>query len=205
LRSSSPGFRHACRTFAEIQSVQADRPPRSNLAHAHDHPAPGMAFDGSARWQPGADRADGRGAQAADVPAARRHRLQGDRGRVSVGFADRFRFRPPADRRGPDSRRRHDPGADTVARRAHPAHVRIAARCTASDRASLQPDGTAVSSRRLRQGSRRYRRHRDHRCASLRRMRGEPGRDGLALRVLARDVHDDRARLRARDLRTRSR
>ena len=67
-------------------------------------------------------------------------RLQGDRGRLPVGLADRLRLRAPADRGGPDPRRRHHPGADAGARRADRAHLRGAARRPARDRASLQLD-----------------------------------------------------------------
>ena len=105
-----------------------------------------------ARRQPGADRADGRRAQAAHVPAAREDRLQGDRGRLSVGVADRLRLRAQADRGRPDPRRRDHPGAHAVARGADRAHVRVGARREARDRAPLQLDLAAVPARGVRQG-----------------------------------------------------
>ena len=43
--------------------------------------------------------------------------LQGDRGRLPVGEPARLRLHPPADRGGPDPRRRHDPGARRSAAR----------------------------------------------------------------------------------------
>ena len=56
-----------------------------------------------ARRQPGPDRPDGPGPQAADVRDAGRDGLQGDRGRVPVGVAARLRLRPPDHRGGPAS------------------------------------------------------------------------------------------------------
>ena len=77
-----------------------------------------------ARRQSGADRADGRRAQEPHVPPARRHGLQGDRGRLSLGFADRLRLRPLDHRERRDSRRRRDPGADPVPAGTDRAHLR---------------------------------------------------------------------------------
>ena len=51
--------------------------------------------------------------------------LQGDRGRLPRGQPARLRLHPPADRGGPDPRRRDDPGADAVPPGADRAHVRV--------------------------------------------------------------------------------
>ena len=114
--------------------------------------------------------------------------LQGDRGRLSIGVADRLRLRPQADRGRPHPGRRHDPGADAVARAADPPHVRVGARREARDRASVQPDGAAVPPRRLRQGQAGNRRHRRAGCDVVRRVRGRAAGHRLALRVFARDA-----------------
>ena len=71
----------------------------------------------------------------------------------------------------------------------------------ARDRAPVQPDGAAVPPRRLRQGQAGNRRHRRAGCEVVRRVRGRAAGHRLALRVFARDVHDDRARFREGDLR----
>ena len=91
-----------------------------------------------ARRQPGAHRPDGPPAQAAHVRRAGEDGLQGDRGRLPVGQPARLRLRPPADRGGPDPRRRHDPGAGAVPPGADRAHLRGAAGRPAGDRALLQ-------------------------------------------------------------------
>ena len=69
-----------------------------------------------------------------------RHGLQGDRGRLPGRQPDRLRLRPPADRGRPGPGRRHHPGADPGPRRADRAHLRVAARRQAGDRAPLQLD-----------------------------------------------------------------
>ena len=55
-----------------------------------------------ARWQPGPRSPHGCGGEARILRNARPHRLQGDRGRLSLGIADRIRFHAPPDRGGPD-------------------------------------------------------------------------------------------------------
>ena len=74
------------------------------------------------------------------LPDAGRHRVQGDRGRLPVGLPDRLRLPAPDHRRGPDPRRRDDPGAGPVPRGADRAHLRVAARRAAGHRALLQLD-----------------------------------------------------------------
>ena len=154
-----------------------------------------------ARRQPGADRANGRRAQAAAVPAAREDGLQGDRGRLPRGLADRLRFRQEADRRADDSRRRHRPGADPVARAADPPHVRRARGMPAGDRPSLQFDVDDAAPRRVRPRPPGHPRHRDQRCRDHPRLRRQTPGHRLGLPVLAGELHRHRARLRRRDLR----
>ena len=93
-----------------------------------------------ARRQPGPDRPDEPGTQAAHVRPAGPHGLQGDRGRLPVGQPDRLRLRPRDHHRGRDSRRRHHPGADAVPARADRADVRGLRGRTEGDRALLQLD-----------------------------------------------------------------
>ena len=76
-------------------------------------------------------------------------RLQGDRGRIPLGLADRLRFRRGADRGGPDPGRHDDRGAHPGAPGADRAHLRVDRRRTARDRPSLQLDVGAAAARRL--------------------------------------------------------
>ena len=86
------------------------------MARASHHQGTGLVQRRPARRQPGPDRADGRGAQAAPV----RHLVTIGFKEIEVGFPrgvpDRLRLHPRADRERPDPRRRHHPGADPVAR-----------------------------------------------------------------------------------------
>ena len=86
--------------------------------------------------------------------------LQGDRGRLPGRQPDRLRLRPPAHRAGPDPGRRHDPGADPVPRAPDRAHLRVAARRQAGDRALLQLDVDAAAPGGVRPGQGRHHRHR---------------------------------------------
>ena len=129
-----------------------------------------------ARRQPGADRADGRRSQAADVPAAGEDGLQGNRDRLSGGVADRLRLHAQADRRGTDSRRRHGPGADAIARGADRAHLRGARRRRPRDRPSVQLDVDHAAPARVRARSRRHQGHRRLRRQADPRLRREPAR-----------------------------
>ena len=73
---------------------------------------------------------------------------------IEVGFPaaspDRLRLRADAHRGGPDPRRRGDPGADPGPRGADRAHLRVAARRQAGDRAPLQLHLDAAAPGRLR-------------------------------------------------------
>ena len=63
-----------------------------------------------------------------DVRPAGAHRVQGDRGGVPLGLADRLRFRPSPDRGRARPRRRHHPGADPGPRGSDRPHLRFVAR-----------------------------------------------------------------------------
>ena len=126
------------------------------------------------------------------------HGLQGDRGRLPVGEPDRLRLRAAAHRGGRHPRRRHDPGADAVPRPPHRAHLRV-------DRAApSRPSCTSTTRRRVAAARGRLP-HSTRRASSTspcRRARlcrkleeTHPRHDGL-LRVLARDLHRHRARVR---------
>ena len=78
----------------------------------------------SARRQPGADRSHGPERKRRMFDLLVEAGLQGDRGRLSLGLADRFRFRARDHRRRLHPRRRHHPGADPGARGPHPPHLR---------------------------------------------------------------------------------
>ena len=184
------GTHHALRAFAEVPPVSAHRPSRPTW--------PSRTITAPPIWL-STDLRDGNQALIEPMDAARKLRMF--RQLVDVGFkeievafpvgvADRFRLRAQADRGGPDPRRRDDPGADASARRADPAHVRVAARRAARDRASLQPDGAAVPPRRVRHGpTTGIIEHRDATGARLfTQLRRAAAGHRLALRVFARDV-----------------
>ena len=76
---------------------------------------------------------------------AREDGLQGDRGRLPVGQPARLRLRAPADRGGPDPRRRHHPGADAVPPGPDRAHLRVPAGRAPGDRPLLQLDSIRCS------------------------------------------------------------
>ena len=191
--------------MSSLHAVPARRSPRSHLARQVHHDGAALAVHRSPGRQPGADRPDEPGPQAQDVRAPGPDGLQGDRGRVPGREPDRLRLRPRADRGGPHPGRRPDLGAHpgpggpdralgpVAGRRAHGhrAHVQ-------RHRADLPPGGVPHRPRGV-QGARR----RGHPARDEVR-RAVPGRDGLRLRVLARDLHGHRARLRPGRLRGRS-
>ena len=100
-----------------------------------------------------------------------------------------------------DPRRRDGPGADPVARAAHPPHVRRARRRQARDRAPLQLDLDDAAARRVRARSRRHPRHRGHGREADPRVRGGAAGHRVGLPVLAGELHRHRARFRGRGLR----
>ena len=171
--------------------------------NADDHQGAAVVLGRPARRQPGADRPDGPGAQAADVRRPGEDGVQGDRGRLPLREPARLRLRPPADRRGPDPRRRHDPGAGAVPPRSARAYLRVPRR--ARPRAivhfynstnplqrrvvfGLDKHGIidiAVNAAKLRQEA-----------------RAATGRHRDPLRVLAGELHPDRAGVCDRDLRS---
>ena len=89
------------------------------------------------------------GAQAAHVRPARPARGEGDRGRLSVGFADRLRVRAAADRGGPDPGGHDDRRADAGATGADRADLRGDRGCPPRDRPPLQLDVGDAAARRL--------------------------------------------------------
>ena len=186
---------------AQVPPHGAHGVARPAMALAHDRRGADLVQRRSARRQPGADRADGRRSQAADVPAAGEDGLQGNRDRLSGGVADRLRLHAQADRRGTDSRRRDGPGADAVARGADRAHVRGAGRRRARDRPSVQLDVDDAAPARVRPRSRRHQGDRRHRRQAHPRLRREAPRHPMVPRVLAGELHRHRARFRRGDLR----
>ena len=124
---------------------------------------------------------------------------------IEVGFPSAsqpdFDFVPPAGRGGPDPRRRHHPGAHPVPRRADRAHLRVDRRRAPGDRPLLQldVDPPAPCGVRPRQG--RHHRDRGERRQAVPQARGDRARHRRALRVLARELHRHRDRVRGRDLR----
>ena len=184
-----------------LPAVRAGRAHRPHLAERGHRQGAAVVLGRPARRQPGAHRPDGPDPQAADVRGTGRDGLQGDRGRLPVGQPTRLRLRPPADRGGPDPRRRHDPGAHPVPPGADRAHVRVPAGCTAGDRPLLQLDQPAAARGRVRPRQARDRRRRGQRRQAVPQVGARAGRHGRALRVLTRELHAHRARLRDRDLR----
>ncbi|CAA9332996.1 MAG: 2-isopropylmalate synthase, partial [uncultured Frankineae bacterium] len=183
-----------------LPPVPAGRPPRPHVARPCRRPRPAVVQRRPARRQPGPHRPDGRRPQDADVPAARRHGLQGDRGRLPGREHDRLRLHPGSRRAGPRPRRRHDPGPHPGARGAHRAH-RAVARGPARHRAGapLQLDLDAAAARGVRTRRGRHSVHRRARRRVVRQVRRAAAgrRDHRALAVQPRVVHRHRAGLRA--------
>ena len=189
---------YPARKYRPVQPVDVARPA---MAIARDHARADLVQRGSARRQPGADRADGRRAQAADVPAPGEDGLQGNRDRLSGGVADRLRLHAQADRRGADSRRRDGPGAHAIARGADRAHVRGARRREARHRPPVQLDVDDAAPPRVRPRPRRHQGDRGRGGEADPRLRGEAAGNRVVPRVLARELHRHRARLRGGGLR----
>ena len=143
------------------------------------------------------DRPHGPGAQAGAVPDAGRRRLQGDRGRLPVRVADGLRLPAPHHRRGHHPRRRRDPGAGAVPPGADRAHLRVAGRRPPGRRALLQLGVRAAAARGVRARQGRHRRHRGEGRRAVQEVRGPALGHRGPVRVLAGELHRDRARLRA--------
>ena len=179
--------------------IAVDLPDRTWPTQRH-RPGAALVRGRPARRQPGPHRPDEPGAQEADVRAARADGLQGDRGRVPEREPDRLRLRAAAHRGGPHPRRRDDPGADPVPRPPDRAHLRRDPRRQAGDRALLQLDVDPAAPGRVRPRPGRHHRHRPAGapgCAASSRRRCPTRR---LLRVLPRELHRHRARVRGPDL-----
>ena len=185
----------------QVRPVRADRADRPHVAEPGHRRSAAVVLGRPPRRQPGADRPDGPGAQAAHVRGPREDGLQGDRGRVPGGQPAGLRLHPPADHRRPDPRRRDDPGVDAVPPRAHRAHLREHPGGAAGDRPLLQLDQPAAAPGRVRSRPSRHRRHRRQRRQALPQAGAAAPQLGDPLRVLAGELHAHRARLRRRDLR----
>ena len=96
----------------------------------------------------------------------------------------------------------HDPGARAVPPGADRAHVRVHRRGAAGDHALLQLDQPAAARGRVRSRQGGHRRHRRQRRQAVPQARGDGARHRDPLRVLAGELHADRAGLRHRDLRS---
>ena len=191
----------------QVRTVRPHRPRGPHLAEPGDPQGPDVVLGRPARRQPGAHRPDGPDPQTADVHRARRDGLQGDRGRLPVGQPARLRLPAPADRGGPDPRRRVDPGPRPVSRRADRAHVRGARRRPAGDRALLQLDQPAAARGRVQPRPGRHQGGRGRRCSDVQGSRGAPAeatrriRHRDPLRVQPGELHAHRAGLRDRGVR----
>ena len=120
---------------------------------------------------------------------------------LPLGLPDRLRLPAAHHRRGPRPRRRRDPGAGPVPPGADRAHVRVAGRSAAGGRALLQLGVRAAAARRVRTRQGRHHRHRGQGGRAVQEVRGAGPGDRHPLRVLAGELHRDRAGLRRRDLR----
>ena len=121
-------------------------PRRPHLARQGHRPGAGVVRRRPARQQPGPDRPDEPGPQAADVRTAGQDGLQGDRGRFPVGQPDRLRLRPRIIEQGAVPGRHH-PGADPVPSRTDRAHLPGLRRRTQRDRAL--GNSTSILQRRV--------------------------------------------------------
>ena len=119
------------------------------MALPHHRQGADLVLGRPSRRQSGADRADGRRAQEPHVPAPGRHGVQGDRGRLSLRLADRFRLRSLDHRSGRNSRRRRHPGLDPVPPGTDRAHVRGGQGREEGHRPLLQFDLDLAARRRL--------------------------------------------------------
>ena len=151
--------------------------------------------------QPGPDRPHGPRAQAAHVRRRGQDGLQGDRGGLPLGQSARLRLRARADRGGPDPRRRHDPGADPVPPRPDRADLRVPGGGPTGHRPLLQLDVDPAAQGGVRTRPSRHHRHRRQCGQAVPQARADHGRHRHPLRVLARELHRHRARLRARGVR----
>ena len=191
---------HAVR---QVPSVRAPRAAGPDLAGQEAHEGAALVLGRPPGRQPGPHRSDGPRPQAPHVRGPREDGLQGDRGRVPVGLAARLRLRAPPHRGGPGPRGRDDPGARAVPARADPPDLRVPPGRPPGHRPLLQLDVDPPAAGRLRprQGrasstSRSTRRG----SAGSSRRRSRDTRD--LLRVLARELHGHRGRVRRRDLRS---
>ena len=193
------------RSVRQVPTVRPDPSPRPHVAGAGDHTPARLVQRRPARRQPGADRADGRRAQAPDVPPAREDGLQGNRDRLSGGVADRLRLRAQADRGQPDPRRRQRAGADAGAGAADRAHVRGAEGRQARDHAPVQLHVDDAAARRVPARPRGRAPDRRRRGGGRARRRARAARHRMDVPVFARKLHRHRTRLREGGLRRRAR
>ena len=119
-----------------------------------------------------------------------------------VGFPDRLRLRPLADRGWTHPRRRHHPGVDPGPTRADRAHLRVDPGCAPGDRASLQLHLHAATAGGVRARQGRHRGHRRAGCRAMQEVRRPAHRHRRALGVQPGVLHRHRAGLRPGDLRS---
>ncbi len=197
---------HALRRLAHavppLPAVPPAHPARPDLAGRRPHPGTALGQRRPAGRQSGPGRSHGPGAQIEVVRDPRRHRLQGDRGRVPRRLPDRLRLPAPDHRRGGDPRRRDHPGTGAVPGGADRAHLRIAGRRAAGHRPLLQLDVRAAASGGIRSRPGRHRRHRRQRRPPVQEVRVDGPGYRHPLRVLPGELHRHRARVRRRDLRS---
>ena len=109
--NSAKGMPDAAVKYRPYPQVEHSRP---HMADKTITKATGLVLGRPARRQPGARRPDGPRSQGAHVPAADRDGLQGNRDRLPLGFADRFRLRPLVRGGGQCARRRLPAGIGAV-------------------------------------------------------------------------------------------
>jgi hypothetical protein len=174
---------------------------RPAMARRGHHPRAALVQFRPARRQPGADRTDGRRAQAPLFRSAGADGLQGDRGRLPFRLADRLRLRARPDRRRPGPGRCGDPGPDAIARGFDPPHLRQLEGRQARHHASLQRHRADFPRSGVRPGPRRPDRAGPLRRAPVRRMRRRTAGHRMDLRVFAGNLLLHRTGFRAGGLR----
>ena len=160
----------------------------------HDRTWPNVVIDKAPLWC-SVDLRDGNQALIDPMDPTRKMRMFEEV--VRMGFKEievglpgrqpaRLRLHPQDHHRGPDPRRRDDPGADAMPSGVDRAHLRVHRGGAEGDHALLQLHQPAAARGGVRPRQGGHRRHRRQRRQAVPQARGEHGLDGGPVRVLSR-------------------